>query len=104
MIKGGGHILLTTKDKAVGDQGIHIDSEEIGTEYYIQKLFNKTWTWQIIKSVTEIKFVTMYLTRFFRKKKFVFSEKKSETLFWGGAKSLLKGRGCRAMKMNVTFF
>ncbi len=36
-----------TKDKSVDDKGI-------STECYIQKLFNKTCTWQIIKSVTEI--------------------------------------------------
>ncbi len=51
-------------------------------EYYIQKLFSKTWTWQIIKSVsvTEIKFVTIYLTKFFQEKVY-FLRKKRKTIF-----------------------
>ncbi len=55
-----------TKDKPVDDEGT-------GTEYYVQKLFNKTRTWLIIKSVTKIEFVTIYLKVF--STKVVFSEK-----------------------------
>ncbi len=35
----------------VNNKGIYIDDEGIETEYYVQKLFNKMWTWQIIRSV-----------------------------------------------------
>ncbi len=34
--------LQTMKDKSVDDEGIHVGYKEIGTEYYIQKLFNET--------------------------------------------------------------
>ncbi len=47
------------KHKSVDDEeilvniiGIHVDNKGMGTEYYIQKLFNKTRIWKIIKSIT----------------------------------------------------
>ncbi len=97
-----------TKDKSLDDEGIlvndkgdHVDDEGIGTEYYIQKRFNKTRTWPITKSVVKIKFVTIYLTKF-TKKSCIFQEK-SKNLFLG-ANAPLTQRELLETKLNITFF
>ncbi len=97
------------KHKSVDDEGIlvnnkriHVDDKGTGTEYYKQKLFNKTRTRPIIKSITLIKFVTIYLIVFSTKKKCIFGEKCGKPFL--RVKYFLKGRGRLATKMNTTFF
>ncbi len=70
-----------------------VDVEGLSAEYYTQILFNKTWAWQIIKSKTEIKFVTIYLTKFFFKTAVV-SEREGKRLFLvGGGASKFWSKG-----------
>ncbi len=93
-----------TKDKFADDEEIlinneeiRIDDEKIGTEY----LFNKTWTWQIIKSVTEGKFVTIYLTKFLQIKLY-FPRKKRKTIF--GDQVLFVGKEASGDENEYTLF
>ncbi len=67
----------------------------------ILTLFDKTRTWQIIKSVTKIKFVTIYVTRFFRKEPY-FSRKKQKIIF--GAQVPFEGKRLPGNKNEYNIF
>ncbi len=55
-----------------------------------------------VSFLSQIRYSIFYHLAVFSKKA-VFSEKTAKNSFWG-PKSLLKGRGRLAMKMNITFF